>query len=86
MRNRENNSNKDTKKSLEDYDHHRGSRKQASEFEATTKVIINHVQENLYRGRNIAEALRMIISLNTDEWMPSISEIPSDDEATRNRE
>ena len=47
-------------KSLEDYEFHIGSSKQASDFEVTTKFIINDMQETFDSGKDIAEALRMM--------------------------
>ena len=87
MRNKENNNNvKDKNKSLEDYEHHTGSSKQASNFEVTTKFIINHIQEIFDGGKDFAEALRMINGPKTDEWRPTTSVSTSEDEAARDRD
>ena len=62
---------KDKNMSLEDYECCIGSSKQALDFEATTKFIINHIQETFDSGEDITEALRMMNGLNTDEWRPT---------------
>ena len=62
------------------------SSKQASDFEVTTKVIINHIQESFDSTKYIAEALRIMNSQSTADWRPTMSVSTSEDEATRDRE
>ena len=78
MRNQENNSNKD--------DTNLCSSKEASDFEAITKLIINHAQENFDSGKGITESLRTMNGLKSDELRPIMSVSASDNEATRDRE
>ena len=73
-------------KSLEDYEFYIGSSKQASDFEVTTKFIINHTQETFDSGKDIAEALRMMNGQNTSKWKPTLSVSTSEDEHVRDRE
>ena len=56
------------RKSLEDYEHHIVSRKQASDFEVTTNRIINHIQENFESGRGLAESPRALTNLDKGSW------------------
>ena len=65
MRNRVNK--KDKNNSLEDYECYIGSSKQASDFEVTTKSIINHSQETFDSIKDIPEALRIMNGPSTDE-------------------
>ena len=85
MRNQESISSKGTKKYLEDCDHCVGSSKQVPCFEETTKVIINHTQERFDSSKDIAEVLRMMSSLNADEWRPIMSTSASENEVVRGR-
>ena len=71
---------------MEECEHHIGSRKQASDFEVTTKSIINHVQEIFDAGEDIAEALRMMNGSSMTEWRLTLSVSTSEDEVTRDRE
>ena len=73
------------KKSLEDYERHIGSRKQDSDFEVTTKFIINHAKK-FDSGKDISEALRMMSSQNTAKWKPTMLVSKSEDESTRDKE
>ena len=87
MRNEKNRNNKEKKKkSLEDYECCTGSRKKASDFEVTTKVIINHIQENFDSGRDVTDALRTLNDLDIDEQMPTISLSAVEDESARDIE
>ena len=51
---------KDKNKSLEEYGNWTGSSKHASDFEITTKFMINYVQETFDSVKDVAEALRMM--------------------------
>ena len=75
----------DERKTLEDYEFCIGSSKQASDFEVTTKFVINRMQETFDSGKDIAEALRMASGQNTDKWKPTASASTSEDESTRDR-
>ena len=77
---------KDRTKSLEDYEFHLGSSKQASDFEVTSKFIINHVQENFDSGKDIAESLRMMNGQNIAKWKPTMAVSTSEDVSTGDRE
>ena len=55
------------RKSLENYECRIGPSEQASDFDVTTKFIINHIQENFEGGKDIAEELRMTNGLSKDE-------------------
>ena len=61
-------------------------RKQASDFEVTTKFIINHVQETFGSGKETTEELRMTSGQNIGKWKPTVSASTSEDESTRDRE
>ena len=58
-------------KSLEDCEYYIGSSKQVCEFQVTNNCIIDHVQENFDKGRDITEALRKLSPLDMDMWRPS---------------
>ena len=73
---------KDKNKSLEGYEHHIGLSKQASDFEVTTKFIINHIQETFDGGKDVSEALRIMNGPSTVEWIPTVSVSTSEDEST----
>ena len=58
MRNKGNK--KDKNKSLVDYECFIGSSEKASDFEVTAKSIINHIQETIDSGKDVAETMRMM--------------------------
>ena len=87
MRNKGNYNNKEKKiKYLEDYEHCIGSGKQAPDFEGTTKLIINYIQENFDSSRDITEDFRALNALDTDLWRPTMQVSEAKDEAVRDRE
>ena len=55
------------KKKLEDYYFSVGSSKQAIDFDAAYKFILNHIKKTHTRGNDIAEALRTLQEPNTDD-------------------
>jgi hypothetical protein len=63
----------DTKKVIQDFTYHTGNAKQASEFEATTDFIINHVKETYEYGDDIATSMKDLTLLSTDNWKPVIT-------------
>ena len=71
---------------MEDYECYTCSNKQVSDFEVTTKFIINHVQKNFDSGRDNADALRTLNDLDTYEWKPTNSVRIIEDEALHGRE
>ena len=73
-------------KSLEDCEFCAGSSKQASDFEVTTKLIIDHAQEAFDSDKGVAEALRMMSGQGRAKWKPTASVSTSEDESTRDRE
>ena len=77
---------KDKNKSLEDYECHIGSRKQASDSEVTTKFMINHIKETFDSGKDVTEALGMMNGTSTAELRPTILVSTSEDDSKRDRE
>ena len=71
---------------MEDYDCCIGSIKQASDFEVTTKFIINYTQETFDSGEDVSEALRMMNDPIVAEWRPTMPSSTPEDEAVRDRE
>jgi hypothetical protein len=49
-----------TKKTVEDYFFYVGSSKQASDYELTAEVVVNHIKKTFDRGNDIAEAIRTL--------------------------
>ena len=87
MRSEKNYNNKDKKnKSLEDYAWYVCSTKQASDFEVTTKFIINHIQENFDNSRDIAEALRTLNYSDSGSLRPPMQRSVAEGESARHRE
>jgi hypothetical protein len=67
------------KKTIEDYYFYVGSSKQASDFETTSEFLINHVKKTFDRGNDIAEALRMLVAQDTEQWKPTLMFSDSED-------
>ena len=87
MKNKGNYYNKEKKnKSLEDYKCWIDSSKQPSDFEVTTNFVMNHTQENFDRGRDMSEALRTLINLDTDLRRTTKQVSEADDEVVCDRE
>jgi hypothetical protein len=60
-------------KSIEDYYFYVGSRKQASDFETTSELLVNYVKKTFDRGKNVAKALHMLEPCDTDLWKPALA-------------
>jgi hypothetical protein len=58
--------NKENKKSITDWNYFIGSAKQASEYEATTEFLVNHIKETFEYGGDIAMAIVNQALVNTD--------------------
>jgi hypothetical protein len=50
-----------------------GSSKQASDFETTSKFLVNYVKKIFDRGNDVAEALRILEPTNTHLWKPALT-------------
>jgi hypothetical protein len=61
------------KKSIEDYYFYVGSSKQASDFEMTSKFLVNYVKKTFDRGNDVAKALRILEPTDTDLWKPALT-------------
>ena len=61
------NNNHVRKKGIEDYLFYIGTSKQASDFEISSKFIINYIKRTFERGNDIAESLRTLSIQDTDE-------------------
>ena len=70
---------------MEDYEYYVGLSKQTSDFEVTTKLIINHTQQNFDSGGDIAEALRALNGIGTEEWRQNVPSSAFEDEIVRDR-
>ena len=62
---------KETKKSVNDYNYYLGSAKQASNYETTTKFLINYIVKTFEYGNNISQALRELEYPDPDSWRPT---------------
>ena len=62
------------KKTINDYFYYVGSTKQASDYEATNKFIINCIQKTFTNGRDIATALYNLYPVNTALWRPQLEQ------------
>jgi hypothetical protein len=49
--------NQESKKSVKDWNYYISSAKQASEFDATTEFLVNHIKETFEYGGDIAMAI-----------------------------
>ena len=87
MRNEKNYNGKEKKKkSLEDYEHCIGSRKQVYDFEVTINCIIDHAQDHFDRGHDVTASLRIFTDLVSYEWIPTVQASEAEEEAVRDRE
>ena len=58
------------KKELKDYSYFLGTAKQASEYESTTLLIINHIKKEFEYGNDIASALDELKEFEVSEYKP----------------
>jgi hypothetical protein len=65
---------KETKNFVNDYNYYLGSAKQASDYEMTTKYLINYIFRTFKYGNNIGQALRELEYPNPDSWKPSMQQ------------
>ena len=61
-----------SKQSVTDWNYCIGSAKQASEFEATTEYLLNHIKENFEYGNDIATAISDQEPVETEKWKPTL--------------
>ena len=74
------------KKELKDYIYYTGSARQASDYENTTKFIINYIKGEFNYGNDIAESLRNLQYTDTEEWYPDLEVSTATDSLTNIRE
>jgi hypothetical protein len=60
------------KKSISDWSYYLGSTKQTSEFEATTKFLMNYIKQNFEFGNDIATAIINQKPISTKIWKPKM--------------
>jgi hypothetical protein len=60
------------KKSVNDYNYYLGSAKQASDYETTTKFLINYIVKTFEYGNDIGQALRELEYPDPDSWKPTM--------------
>ena len=85
-RNFQKNNNNIRKKGIEDYLFYVGTSKQASDFEISSKFIINYIKQTFERGNDIAESLRTLSIQDTDEWKPKLEDSKETDKKKRDNE
>jgi hypothetical protein len=66
------NTNKNSKNSINDWNYYFGSTKQASEYEATTKFLINYIKQNFEFGNDIEMAIINQELSATKIWKPTL--------------
>jgi hypothetical protein len=79
---------KEIKKSVNDYNYYLGSAKQASDYETTTKFLINYIIKTFEYRNDIGQALRELEYPDPDSWKPTMQQSTHlgndpDDEAQR---
>ena len=67
-----NNSPGKKKKELNDYLYYTGTHKQASDYERTTKFLINYIKGEFSYGNNIVESIRKGEYIDTSTWYPNL--------------
>ena len=67
------------KKSITDWNYYIGSAKQASEFEAITQFLLNHIREQFKYGNDIAKAIDNQEPVDTKIWRSSLQKSQSED-------
>ena len=78
--------NKENKKTINDWNYYIGSAKQASEYEATTEFLVNHIKETFEYGGDIAMAIINQAPINTDLWKPRLQKSSDPDPDTKDTE
>ena len=61
----------ESKKTIQDYTFYIGSNKQASDFNTTSKFMINHIRKTYTNGDDIADALESETAQDPNSWMPT---------------
>jgi len=49
-----------------------GSTHQASDYENTTKFIINHIKKTFEQGNDIAKEMRKMTAVDQSKWEPTL--------------
>jgi hypothetical protein len=78
-----NNTSQTCKKSINDYNYYLGSAKQASDYEATTEFLINHVKKVYDYGNDIGTALEDLEPVDLTQWKPKMQVSEESDEEIR---
>ena len=78
-----NNTSQASKKSINDYNYYLGSAKQASDYEATTEFLINHVKKVYDYGNDIGTALENLEPVDLTQWKPKMQVSEESDEEIR---
>jgi hypothetical protein len=76
----------ESKNSIKDWNYYISSAKQASEYEATTDFLVNHIKETIEFGGNIAIAIVNQAPINTDSWKPRLQKSSDPDPQTKKAE
>jgi hypothetical protein len=63
---------KEIKKAVNDYNSYLGSAKQASDYETTTKFLINYTGKTFEYGKDIGHALTELEYPDPDSWKPTM--------------
>jgi hypothetical protein len=79
--------NQENKKStIKDWNYYISSAKQASEYEATTEFLVNHIKETFDVGGDRAMAIVNQVRINTDSWKPGLLKSSDPDSGTKEAE
>jgi predicted house-cleaning noncanonical NTP pyrophosphatase (MazG superfamily) len=76
----------EVKKTINDYNYYLGSLKQASDYQVTTKFIINHILTTYKYGEDIRQALEEESEALTDMWVPDLLKSSNTDPAAKAKE
>jgi predicted house-cleaning noncanonical NTP pyrophosphatase (MazG superfamily) len=76
----------EVKKTINDYNYYLGSLKQASDYQVTTKFIINHILTTYKYGEDIRQALEEESEALTDMWVPDLQKSTNTDPAAKAKE
>jgi hypothetical protein len=63
---------KEIKKSVNEYNSYLGSAKQASDYETTTKFLINYIVKTFIYRNDISQAPRELEYPDPDSWRPTM--------------
>ena len=74
------------KKSPNEWVYYLGSARQASDYEALTKFLINQIQQNFEFGDDIATAIINQEPINTEAWKPILKKSNNPDPETKELE